>query len=251
MPNSFIIITPGRCGSEHVLETLSSYDDLKVDGEVFNRTNHQTGSFNDFINRSPTRKVMGFLCNREKISRQSLNFPLQKLISSFLTKRESEPLTAGFKLTLDQLFAYPYLLNQLADYQIIYLGRQNWLEQVLSLLKARQSGIYHVHQKGREIQSCHFDPKLVLKMIQQQREWENLLLQTLGNQSIMKLTYENLFKKYQDAILSIREFLNLPVTLPSSTSTLVKSHPNGAKEWVTNFDEIQQFLKINDHYQAN
>ncbi len=85
----FVIVTPGRSGSEHLSETLNNYSDIIVEGEVFNRANHAEDTFSTFVSSKIGFRLLGFLFNREKLSRLKWNKPLSYLIRSFFKKKKT------------------------------------------------------------------------------------------------------------------------------------------------------------------
>ena len=240
---SFVIITPGRCGSEHLSETLNHYEDITVDGEIFNRSNYGSNSFNDYLRKSAFRLVFGFVFNRGRLSRYQVNFPLRYAINKFLRSNHCGTSSiSGFKLTLDQLHAYPYILDILLkkECKIIYLYREDKLAQVLSLVKARNTGQYHSRVKNNTSEAYTFDVEQVSRQYWQLMEWECNLMRRLKNVSFYSLSYESLFEAYQQSIDAIRAFLNLPKSDIVCYSNLLKSNPSELKAWVSNLEELRR-----------
>ena len=136
----FVIITPGRSGSTFLARTLKQHPEVHCEEEIFNRAVHDEGSFNHFVQSKGFYRLVGFLFNREKLSTGAWNMPLKWLISRFLRTKDGG--NRGFKISLDQLFAYPQLFSLLSPYRIIYLNREDRHRMVLSLLAARKTGNY-------------------------------------------------------------------------------------------------------------
>lgn len=241
----FVIITPGRSGSDHLSETLKGYDDITLAGEIFNQSNYEQDSFNRFISSSKVRSIIGLFFNRQKLAGRKINYPLKYLGSKFL-QRPALPTSAvnGFKLTLDQLNAYPFLLDMIKAnrVKIIYLYREDRLAQVLSLIKARQTGVYQTTTTSPTSSRTEFDPQSVKNQYYELLGWENDLLELLKTDIFLKLTYETLFSHYEDKLDQIREFLELakaPLPIFSSYKKLNKSN---LSEWVNNLDDIRAAL---------
>ncbi len=241
----FVIITPGRSGSDHLSETLKGYDDITVAGEIYNQSNDEQDSFNRFISSSKVRSIIGLLFNRQKLAGRKINYPLKYLGSKFL-HLPILPTSAvhGFKLTLDQLNAYPFLLDKIKAnrVKIIYLYREDRLAQVLSLIKARKTGVYQTTATSPTSSRTEFDPQIVKNQYYELIGWENDLLELLKTDTFLKLTYETLFSHYEDKLDQIREFLGLakaPLPIFSSYKKLNKSN---LSEWVNNLEDIKAAL---------
>ena len=238
----FVVITPGRCGSEHLSETLNNFKDILVDGEIFNRTNYFLDSFNYYLKTKKSRQMTGFFFNRGKLSPYRINIPLQRLVRGFLQNDINDAsISRGFKLSLDQLYAYPYILDILLKRKckVIYLYRKDRLAQVLSLIKARETGMYHF----REVHTHNlytFDVKQVSTQYQQIALWEHQLIHQLGSNKFFTLSYEALFSNYQTQIDAIRNHLNLIKTEIVTYSDLIKGNPNQLDAWVANIQEIRK-----------
>ncbi len=241
----FVIITPGRSGSEHLSETLDHCDDIEMEGEVFNRANHAADSFNMYLHSSWWLRLVSFFFNREKFSKLKLNTPLRYLIRSFLSTKRSNKTVKGFKLTLDQLEAYPILFEVLVGHscKVIYLNREDRLSQVLSLMKARQTGQYHHRTESTEDKSYIFDIDIVKEHFLEIRKWEEALIQKLEGHSYFSLTYEGLFQNYETSISGIREFLRLSKAANYQYSDLVKTNKKPMGQQVENFEEIKKHVR--------
>ena len=242
----FVIVTPGRSGSEHLSETLNNCNDIIVEGEVFNRTNNAEDSFNTIVSSKIRFRFLSFLFNREKLSRLKWNMPLSYLIRSFFKTKKEDNVVHDFKLSLDQLYAYPMALEYIlqTNCKVIYLNREDRLSQVLSLMKAKRTSTYHFRKKTTEEKRHTFDKQQVRKMLAQTNQWEAELLQKLKKYEYIHLSYEQLFENYNQSIDVIREFLALPKTNEYICSDLVKGNPKSLSEWVANLDEIRREIDI-------
>ena len=240
----FVLITPGRSGSEHLSQTLNNYPDIMMEGEVFNRNHSGYDSFNHYLNTSWWLRTMAFFFNREKLSRLRLNLPLRYLVYSFMLSEQSQ-ISKGFKLTLDQLEAYPMVLNILLKEgcKIIYLNRENRLAQVLSLLRARQTGEYHTRSVNTDDQKFVFDKEQVKQHYERIKKWEITLYGRLNRIPHITLSYEELFLNYEERIAQLRQFLELPSASGYQLSALVKTGNKELDSWVSNLEEIKQYLK--------
>lgn len=242
---NFVLITPGRSGSEHLSETLNTCEDIEMGGEIFNRTNYSTDSFNSYLKLNGRLKLLSFFFNREKLSKLKVNLPLRYLIQSFLSIKETSQIARGFKLTLDQLDAYPTVIDLLIMHncKIVYLNRKDRLAQVLSLMKARQTGAYHHRTKDKENNRYTFDKTQVKQQYEEVIQRESELMKSIREDSYFSLSYEQLFQNYEPSIDSIRVFLDLPKSTSYQHSDLVKNNAKELDQWVENLDEVKQYLE--------
>ena len=244
---NFVIISPGRSGTEHLKETLNYFEDIKVLDELFNRANFESDSFNAFLKRNIFYRTLAICFNRQSLSSYNLNFPLQYLIKKFLHEKGLiNKVQYGFKLTLDQLKAYPMVLKLLLNsgVKLIYLYREDRLAQVLSLLKARKTGIYHQIERDEISTAVEFDINVVKAIYNFCQREENKLLARLINVEKVILSYEDLFNNYSEQVDTIRRFLDLPKSEIVNYSDLIKQNSNKLESWVSNLDDIKKELQI-------
>lgn len=231
----FVIITPGRSGSTFLAKTLDEHPDIQCDEEIFNRSVNYEGSFNAFIASRLIYSVTGFFFNREKLSTSSLNFPLQWLIGKFLKGKHVS--RYGFKISLDQLFAYPQLHDLLRKYKVIYLTREDKQRMVLSLLAARQTGNYDSFN-GEKVR---LDPHTVKHHLNELLTWEKQCLNHF--KELLLLSAEQLFAEQEITLKSIQDFLELKETLIPIQSS--RTHPESISDWIENYEEVENFLSFN------
>ena len=138
----FVILTPGRSGSTHLAESLNACSDISVHDEIFNRSAYTEGTLNHYI-QGETSSFFRFLFHREKTSSLPINYPLKRQITRFLSSGRSKSAVAGkqgFRLTNDQLEAYPFVLDYLMQHLRCYC-----LHQFLNLY----SHMVYSHQYSR------------------------------------------------------------------------------------------------------
>lgn len=228
----FVIITPGRSGSTFLAKSLNQHPEIQCEEEIFNRSANYKGSFNAFLASDRIYRVQGFLFNRERLSTLNLNLPLKWLITKFL--KEKPATHYGFKISLDQLFAYPQLLSLLATFKVIYLTRVDKKRMVLSLLAARQTGNYDAF-RGVKVR---LEPSGVKHLFSQLLAWEK---QCLNHFKDLKLiNAELLFAAQEMTLKSIQDYLELKGTLTPIRSS--RTHPESISEWVENYEEIDAFF---------
>ena len=231
----FVIVTPGRSGSTFLAKSLNQHAEVNCEQEIFNRSVHTPGSFNAFIASRIIYRFIGFFFNRERLSTSLLNLPLKWLIKQFLHLCSDANKIYGFKISLDQLFAYPQLLKFLAEYKIIYLTREDKQRMVLSLLTARQTGNYESFS-GEKVT---LNPALVKDQLYELLGWEKLCLEKFPN--VLYLTSENLFSNSEATFEKIQNHLGLSNQIMPIKST--KTHPDSISEWIENYAEIENYLQ--------
>jgi len=246
----FVIITPGRSGSEHLSETLHNHPDIQMDGEIFNRSNESSNGLRSFVRSNHTRRALSYVFNRERLSRYPVNLPLQRLIDDFLIARHTsaKAFKSGFKITLDQLYAYPYLFKYIKqnNIRIIYLTRKDLLAVVLSLLQARKTGIYinreDIPAMGGE--PVLFNVNKVQALYHTIADQQKRLYEYMKHMTCLHIYYEELFSHYRSHLTNIQRFLELSVIRELPQSTIKKIHPANLSLWVKNLDEIITILGL-------
>ena len=228
----FVIITPGRSGSTFLAKTLNQHPQVHCEEEIFDRSVSDSSSFNAFVSSGLLKKTIGFFFNREKLSVLRVNLPLKMLITSFLRRKNHD--FYGFKISLDQLFAYPQLFEVLSSYKVIYLTRGDKLRMVLSLLVARKRGNYERFQGSK----VALDPTEVKRRLEETLEWERQCLERFSNALLVKA--EELFEDQLNSLDHIRKHLGLNESILPVESK--KAHPDSIADWVENFDEIENYL---------
>ncbi|WP_281614167.1 hypothetical protein [Flammeovirga sp. SubArs3] len=248
----FVVLTPGRAGSNHLMYTLKKSTDALIDFEIFNQVSWEEESFNVFINQSIQNKTFGFLFNRNIISRVKFNIPLEYLIRKFLFNHSNKNQIRGFRLTFEQAYRYPYVLKYLVknNIKIIFLDREDSLSMIFSLLKARKTLNYLTDKVDEEPQKTFkFSPLTVLQhLVNYKKEKKYLENQLIQYSSIYKLTYESLFSDYEKEYSNILSFLSL-VNKDNKIhyTALKKINDQPLKKWVENYDEIITYIKHNPH----
>ena len=237
--NRFVIITPGRSGSTYLARTLNQHQEVECEEEVFNRSENYNGSFNHFITKSLLNRAIAFFFNRESLSTFKANWPLRWLLSRFLKSKVHLRKWYGFKLSLDQLFAYPQLFAILkSSYKVIYVARLDKRRVVLSLLASRKTGNYSTFD-GEKIS---LDPVKVKSMIIELEKQEAKFKSYFKKK--LEITTHDLFHHMTISFRRIEEYLSLSTSIKAKASKQVR--PDDLAEWVENIDEIEMYLQARD-----
>ena len=224
----FIIFGQGRSGSNLLVDLLNSHPDIHCDREPLNNQNvaQKNILLRSFIYRFPYRYIQ---------------FHLNKYAHKIY----------GFKLMIYQLVIFkkikPKLFNR--HWKIIYLKREDVLQQSLSAIIAKKTGLYmrttaDKHEDQRvfyvELQ------KLVNELFYRTRdlEREQVVLQGVD---FLELVYEHDLedsKKWQATANRVFAYLGLkPVEVSAS---ILKTNSLAHEKRISNYQEIIDHLKNTD-----
>lgn len=238
----FIILTHGRAGSTFLQQLLDSNPSIACHGEIFNVSANSSDSFYSFCKHHYPKLSYFFL--REKISSSSLNFPLAFLFRQYLRHvyGAAQKSKVGFKLIYDQLLYYRPLISWVAENSIpiIHLQRRNYLKAIMSMIIARDTGVYVSSSVSfKESQKIVVSPARLLNGLNNlSKEKSRCELLTRNNPSLT-IHYEDLFDKQMTTIQQIVDFLG--ITNPSfRTPDIVKTNPEKISELVENYEEVRQ-----------
>ena len=237
--NRFVIITPGRSGSTFLAQTFNQHPEIFCEEEIFNRSENYDGSFNHYLSTNFFRRSLSFLFNRERLSRSPANFPLRVLLAQFLKSKRKHEAIYGFKVSLDQLFAYPQLFPLLrSSFEIIYLTRLDKLRVVLSLLASRKTGTYDTYTEEK-VRLSPGEVKTMLEEIDHQEQQTKAFFSQR-----LEIAYRDLFNNPAATFRRIEGFLSLDNPLEPIPTKQVR--PDNLAEWVENIDEIEMYLKTSN-----
>ncbi len=156
---------------------------------------------------------------------------------------------AGLSQRLE--FFYPGLPNDNARFQsafgsisYLHLSRNDKVAQAVSLLKAEQTGLWHVSTDGTErerlkpgqnpVYDAHSLSKLVASLEEQDAAWVNWFAQQEVDP--VSITYEALSTKPQDILATVLSALGLDPTIAETAKPgTAKLADSESREWVTRF----------------
>jgi LPS sulfotransferase NodH len=241
--NRFIILTHGRAGSTYLQHLLSSHPLVACDDEIFNVSNTGENSFYSFSkHQHPT---LSYFFLRESISRSSLNLPLAYLFKEYLKKFYSkEKEKTGFRLIYDQLLYYRPLVDWVTQEHIpiIHLQRSNPLKAIISLIKARETGVYTATSQSLvNEQKFKINPTQVLNQLNKLLKEKSQCQSLLRDNPMLNLTYEDLFEDQSPTIQRIMDFLGITDPL-FHMPDIVKLNPEKISELLENYEEVKQAL---------
>ena len=233
----FIILGMGRTGSNFLVSSLQSQNNVITFGEIFNNAHHE----HIYWKQPGYRKSDIALDMRE-------NSP-QEFISSMVFRKMPKWISAvGFKLFYyhgkeeQWKCIWPFLKN-MQDLKIIHLKRKNLLETYLSMSYAMQDLQWLIKSKkdANTKQAIELDYDETLKGFKQIREWENEYDSYFSNQSMQEVFYEDLVNNHDSEMTRIQEFLKIPTSKTHASTK--KQSDKKLSESISNFDELKkQFI---------
>ena len=130
----------------------------------------------------------------------------------------------------------------------IYLSRKDKIAQAISLLRAQQSGLWHIHPDGTERERLTpghtpvYDGKALSKLVTEIKQHDAAWVSWFGRQKIQpfSVTYEALCAAPQSIIADILSSMNLdPIHAHSIQPMTAKLSNNESKQWAKRFREEQ------------
>lgn len=234
----------GRCGSTVVAKLLAQHRNIFWANELYEPIFKQWNLLNpDFTQPC----VMPML---------PIDYLKKSIIKSNAKTYGFEIKPYHFRLIDMPMEKYFAEIEMLGFQHFILLDRKNKLRKIISSIKAKKSGVYHL-QKGSKpqfekinipidnIQIDH-ESKSLINFIEDYQKDVSLINEKLKEKMLLKFTYEddienNPLKAYS----KICEFIGIKITSP--TISLSKTTPFSIRDLVENFDEVASFLAKTPH----
>ena len=242
MGSNFIILTTNRSGSVWVISTLSGFQDVNSQGELF----------------LPRPRVSEKRWDSEFAYTRYIETNGLKIrpfsVFSYLNALYSRPGIVGFKLMYAQLGLYPEILAYLIRHRIrvVHLIRQNHLDVLISYAVKAQIGKAHLlsGQSAPEDVRVTLDTKTLVRQMAWLRNKQNIArrLLTLCKLPHIEITYEELLRD-QAHFDKILNFLSIDPQEQKASSTVVKIRRGGHSDVIRNYDEVKNVLE-NSHFAA-
>ncbi len=234
-PGAVAMIHAGRCGSTVVGDMLNRRPDVYWDAEIFTREVEDVGGMRR--TREPGSAIlarrMDYGLNRW-YGFELKAHPLQSLakcgfsMDSFLDHAEAAGVT-----------------------HYVQLERLNALRRLVSVVRARGSGVFHTQRSGGGVQGIHLDVQAVplghievpLLEYMEQMQWANQRWRALlGPRNALQLTYEEHIEHDPGvAYRAIADHLGLPEHKATPRLTRTSGHPLAVL--VENLDEVEATLQ--------
>lgn len=237
--SNFIVLTTNRSGSVWVMSTLSGYQGVNSQGELF----------------LPRPRVSEKRWDSEFAYTRYIETNGLKIrpfsVFSYLDALYSMPGIVGFKLMYAQLGLYFEILAYLIRHRIrvIHLVRKNHLDVLISYAVKAQIGKAHL-LSGQSISGdvrVTLDSKILIKQIAWLRKKQSVARSLLSfcNLHHMEISYEDLLYD-QTRFESILNFLSIDPQNQKAPSSVVKIRKGGHRDVISNYDEVKRALANSD-----
>ena len=229
------MLHPGRCGSTVLGSLLNQHPSFYWSGEPFEK----------LMGKGPLKeeKVVGVIKEREqdKISK----------VYSFATKYPK-----GMHLSNNcvdiAIPDYIKLLNDLGYSKFILITRKNHLKRVISILKGRQTGVWHskvIKEKADIIEIPIHDfeygidqKSSIIEYFQIMDNETALVKDCIGGKPLIHIKYETDIE--EDPLKAYRKICEFVGIKPLSPEVkLKKTNPFPLKDMISNFDELKKYLE--------
>jgi len=136
----FAILSTQRTGSSMLVRSLDSHPNLLCAGEIFKLNDSKNIHHSSFSFTYKRARELKLIKSIRLFTRVFIKIHLDTFFSS------NDNVKVGFKLMLDQVQVYPYVLKYLTDrnIKIIFLYRENIILQAISYLIAKSTGVWVV-----------------------------------------------------------------------------------------------------------
>ena len=229
------MLHPGRCGSTVVGSLLNQHHLFYWSGEPFEK----------LMGKGPLKqeKVVDVIKEREQET-------ISK-IYSFATKYPR-----GMHLSEDcmnqSIPDYISLLTELGYKKFILITRRNHLKRVISILKGRQTGVWHskvITEKAEVIEIPIHDfeyginqKSSIIDYFQIMDNEVALVKDCIGGKPLIHIEYEtDIEEDPLEAYRKICEFVGIKSLSP--VVKLKKTNPFPLKDMISNFDELKKYLE--------
>ncbi|MEZ5942933.1 MAG: NPCBM/NEW2 domain-containing protein [Planctomycetaceae bacterium] len=141
-------------------------------------------------------------------------------------------------------------IGKVPDLKVIFLTRKNWLAQLASEIRARQTNIWHFAPDGANYLSndgtsrlSHLQSPFTIPLchcfefLREQNQLELLALEHLSDCPLLPVTYEDLQAKWNVTLKGVLGFLEL-ADVPLAPATLKQGIP--VRQAVANYEEIRR-----------
>jgi LPS sulfotransferase NodH len=211
----FAIIGNARTGSNYLLDGLKTSPAIRMYHEIFASHNREIGK--DF------EKVLSTIYQYESKSIKMVGF---KVFYNHLSDEEWKKLVG------------------LSDLKVIHLTRRNRLRTVISLEIAFKTGRWTTagNSAGPREKRVTLDPHTLLKRIDSIEAGETLTRVRFCGHPVLEIVYEDLVQSSHDVFNTVGAFLNVD-GIDSSKIRLKQQNPEGLKELIVNYDEVESVIK--------
>jgi LPS sulfotransferase NodH len=230
-PNRFVVITPGRAGSNYLMSLFDSHPRITHCGEIFGPTHladpnkqklfQQVGMLGYFIE---SFKRKGF----EKAT--GAKFLYSYFRDEYIQRHSVEELHD----------VYQFLIES-KDIRVIHLYRENPLSVLISFEVAAKTGKFVSLKSDNDHEVfLTLEPEFVNRRIREILREQEWVRQTFRSHPFIEISYEQLVDSKEDSQARIMKFLG--VDYPKLKARTLKQNRRKMQEILLNYSELKQYF---------
>ncbi len=241
----FVIITLPRSGSTVLVKTLDMHPQIFCAGELFyfpGKIYHTECQFPFWRIKALGNKI-NYL----------INFPnvlirLGRFMNSFYNHQKPGYKAVGFKLMYQHILYMPGIMDYLKknNIKVILLTRKNLLRNVLSDMKARESGVYHNELDAAKNASkkLHVSLQLLSERMKETGRWAKKLESVSTGMDTLKIDYAD-FVNWEEMTGKVFDFLD--VSREKIQPATERLNSPALENMIDNFEEVKQWAVENGY----
>ncbi len=236
--DKFMISCTARCGSSMLSTLLNSHPHVLCHGEVLAAPQESTGPYQDL--RRAGGDIDDWLREYRETSPEAFLYdvcfnPAGNQCVGFKFKLE-ESLNPTYRVFRDRIVADK-------DIKIIHLRRENILDQYISTMATKKSGIFSISSSRQRprLKPFKIDIPHLLAYVRKSQQRQQAAREMYKDHRCLELTYEELTQSRAAALAKAQSFLE--VSEAALSTYMVKVIPNNT-ELVLNLDEVRAALAV-------
>ncbi len=241
----FVIITLPRSGSTVLVKTLDKHPQIFCAGELFyfpGKIYHTECQF-PFWRIKVLGNKINYLINFPNVIMQ-----LRRFMNNFYIQQNPAYQAVGFKMMYQHILYMPGIMSYLKKnkVKVILLTRKNLLRNVLSDMKARETGIYH-NEPGTDkntSKKLHVSLQLLSEKMNEVSRWAKKLESVSAGMATLEIDYAD-FENWEEMTGKVFNFLDvLGEKIQPATERL---NPPALENMIDNFEEVKQWAVKNGY----
>lgn len=232
-PHRFVILSTQRSGSNWLEDRLGDHPEITMfPNEVFRKTLDRPIAYRRYRRSTPARRLLGAALP-----------PVSKArYLSWLADRTPPESTAfGFRLMYDQLRRNPSLGPLLGrGTRIVHLVRSNVLETHVSVVAAKQSGLWVTRSTEKKSPSVELDTAGLVEELERRVALIERHRRLVSRLPSLEVAYEEYVAEPAATDVRVLDFLG--VEIASLGSALQRSGSRVLRDRISNVDEVAAAL---------
>lgn len=243
----FVIITLPRSGSTVLVKTLDRHPQVFCAGELF----YFPGNIYHTECQFPFWRIK-VLSNKINYL---INFPnvilrLRRFMNNFYNQEKPGYKAVGFKMMYQHILYMPGIMDYLKknNIKVILLTRKNIIRNVLSDMKARESGVYHKEPGDDKNvnKKLHVNLQLLSEKINETGRWSKKLEAVSAGMETLQIDYSD-FANWDEMTGRVFDFLEVSREIIQPATE--KLNPPALENMIDNYEEVKQWA-IENGYSA-